>query len=397
MTTQPGTDELEEGLDEILATIEEIVKAASGGSYIFRGENQIFELVSSGLFRQYHPNRTDSSTIELFQAKILEEAQRFTSDRDETDILSQLQHFESGLTNLIDFTTDYLIALFFACDGAPGSDARVVLLRRENASTFEATGPSNRAIAQKSIFVRPATGVVEPDAQVHIPANLKQKLLQYLRTYHGITPETIYNDLHGFIRHWSINEQASNAFMSGLEHRHNGNCLSAIELYTESLFLLPRTPVYFERGCAYLEVDELDKAIADFDKVQWPALDEGNPILSGTACNGRGVARRIQGMTTEAVDDFKSALTFYSMVLEPSDSVDKLAREATSNLIVVLMEVEDYQTALTYARTAFEGGHDPSFRFRKEYGDIDSFELCRGSRVPEALAQMLSGQMSESH
>ena len=334
MTNQPETNELvEEELNEVLATIEEIVKAALGGSFIFRGENQIFEYVSSGLFRQYHPNRTDSSSIEIFQAKILEEAQRFTSEKDKNEILSQLQHFESGLTNLIDFTTDYLIALFFACDGAPGSDARVVLLRKDNASTFEATGPSNRVIAQKSIFVRPATGIVEPDAQVHIPENLKQRILQYLRTYHGITPETIYNDLHGFIRHWSINEQASNAFMSGLEHRHNGNHQSSIELYTESLFLLPRTPVYFERGCAYLEVGELDKAIADFDKVQWPALGDGNPILSGTACNGRGVARRSQGMTTEAVDDFKSALTLYSMIREPSDSVDTLAEEAVSNLV----------------------------------------------------------------
>ena len=286
MTNQPETNELvEEELNEVLATIEEIVKAALGGSFIFRGENQIFEYVSSGLFRQYHPNRTDSSSIEIFQAKILEEAQRFTSEKDKNEILSQLQHFESGLTNLIDFTTDYLIALFFACDGAPGSDARVVLFREKIMQVlFEATGPSNRVIAQKSIFVRPATGIVEPDAQVHIPENLKQRILQYLRTYHGITPETIYNDLHGFIRHWSINEQASNAFMSGLEHRHNGNHQSSIELYTESLFLLPRTPVYFERGCAYLEVGELDKAIADFDKVQWPALGDGNPILSGTAC-----------------------------------------------------------------------------------------------------------------
>ncbi len=393
MSNQPETDELvEEELNEVLATIEEIVKAALGDNYIFRGENQMFDHVSSGLFRQYHPNRTDSSTIELFQAKILEEAQRFTSEKDENEILSQLQHFESGLTNLIDFTTDYLIALFFACDGAPGSDARVVLLRRENANTFRATGPSNRAIAQKSIFVRPATGIVEPDAQVHIPANLKQRLLQYLRTYHGITPETIYNDLHGFIRHWSINEQASKAFMSGLEYRHNGNYLSAIDLYTESLFLLPRPPVYFERGCAYLEVIELDKAIADFDKVQWPALAEGNPILSGAACNGRGVARRSLGMTTEAVDDFKSALTFYSMTLEPSDYVDTLSEEATSNLIVALMEVEDYQSALSYAREALEGGHDPRSCFREEYGDIESFELCRDSQVPEALAQMLSGQ-----
>ena len=104
----------ERELDAVLAKIEEIVKASSEGGFLYRGENEIFEHVSSGLFRRYHPNRTDSSNIEIFQTKILEEARRFTADKDEDDILSQLQHFESGLTNLIDFTTDYLIALFFA-------------------------------------------------------------------------------------------------------------------------------------------------------------------------------------------------------------------------------------------------------------------------------------------
>ena len=34
------------------------------------------------------------------------------------EILTELQHY-GGKTNLIDFTTDYLIALFFACDGSP--------------------------------------------------------------------------------------------------------------------------------------------------------------------------------------------------------------------------------------------------------------------------------------
>ena len=35
-------------------------------------------------------------------------------DSDELEILTELQHY-GGTTNLIDFTTDYLIAIFFAC------------------------------------------------------------------------------------------------------------------------------------------------------------------------------------------------------------------------------------------------------------------------------------------
>ena len=44
-------------------------------------------------------------------------------------IFTQLQHYESQ-TNLIDFTTDFHIALFFACDGQPGENGRVILQKR---------------------------------------------------------------------------------------------------------------------------------------------------------------------------------------------------------------------------------------------------------------------------
>ena len=43
--------------------------------------------------------------------------------------LTELQHY-GGHTNLIDFTTDNHIALFFACDGSPDKDGRIILLER---------------------------------------------------------------------------------------------------------------------------------------------------------------------------------------------------------------------------------------------------------------------------
>ena len=51
--------------------------------------------------------------------------------------------------------------------------------------------PRHRVIAQKSVFVRPPNGFIEPhkDNIVTIPPNLKQGILQYLRKYHGISTE----------------------------------------------------------------------------------------------------------------------------------------------------------------------------------------------------------------
>ena len=50
-------------------------------------------------------------------------------DIDETtdfEILTEIQHY-GGKTNLIDFTTDYFIALFFACDGHHDKKGRIIL------------------------------------------------------------------------------------------------------------------------------------------------------------------------------------------------------------------------------------------------------------------------------
>ena len=88
------------------------------------------------------------------------------------EILSQLQH-NGGETNLIDFTTDFLTALFFACDGEPDGTLVVsycyLKLERKGTAWIEPKIPVHRVIAQKSVFVRPDKGFVEPNDDGHHP------------------------------------------------------------------------------------------------------------------------------------------------------------------------------------------------------------------------------------
>ena len=386
MTDRHGGEQLDEReLNDVLEKIEEIVRSAFNGDFIFRGENSVFETVSSGLLRRLHPWRTDSVEIEVFQSKILEEAKRFTTERDNEKLLSELQHYESGLTNLVDFTTDYLIALFFACDGAASSNGRVILLRRENADTFEPAWPINRVIAQKSVFVRPSTGVVAPDAQVPIPSELKQSILRFLRIYHGITPHTIYNDLHGFIHHWNINQHASRVYFAGVEESLKGNHNKAIQLFDEAQSIMPHYPVLLERGRALLAIGDLEKAFNDLDRAVRQARYFGNNHVCGAANNGRGTVYRKQGRHADAVVDFKSAVEYLSRERDQENELE----EAYSNLVVALMETEQYESALAYVTNARDKGYDSSIRFQEDYGDVDTFESSRESRVPETLAQAL--------
>ncbi len=70
------------------------------------------------------------------------------------EILTEIQHF-GGATNLIDFTDDYLIALFFASVKGDGKDGRVVLHWPETDTLVRPKQTINRVVFQKSVFVRP--------------------------------------------------------------------------------------------------------------------------------------------------------------------------------------------------------------------------------------------------
>ena len=264
-------------LNRVLGKIQEIVKKSADGDYIYRGEPECYPKISSNLYREHPRPEAEDFEIEISQAKILEEVKTYigkTNPIDETDeieILTELQHF-GGKTNLIDFTEDYLIALFFACDGAHEKSGRVILLRRESVD-YEIKKPRrtiNRVESQKSIFVQSPKGFIEPSNQIVIPAKLKDLLLNYLRKYHRISVETVYNDLHGFIRRSAYAE-----FLKGLscqtrvdeantEKEKQDLSEDAIKHYTEALRLKPEYPeAYNNRGNSYRYINEHDLAIQD--------------------------------------------------------------------------------------------------------------------------------------
>ena len=110
-----------QNLDAVLTLITELARKASGSSYVYRGEPALFEDISSSLYRRYKDQDIDDagSAIEAIENEVIAQAKRHEPQLDEMrefEVLAQIQH-NGGKTNLIDFTTDYLVALFFACDG----------------------------------------------------------------------------------------------------------------------------------------------------------------------------------------------------------------------------------------------------------------------------------------
>ena len=292
-------------LDEVLKVVGLLAHRSSGDDYIFRGEPECYEKVSSSLYRHYQNIEAGSFDIEIVQREILNEARKYVRETDDFEILTQLQHY-GGKTNLIDFTTDSFTALFFACDGFPGEDGRVILLNKSGVMSRHITqprNPTNRVIAQKSIFVRPPKGFVEPHDIVGIDQGLKRPLLDYLRTRHGISSETIYNDLHGFIRVQDIHKSAYTKFYEARSFQIKGQYQQAIERYTQALELEPQlAAAYNNRGNTHYHKGDFDIAIQDYDK----AL-EIDP-RSADAYSNRGNACKASGDLALAIQDYNRSL-----------------------------------------------------------------------------------------
>ena len=120
MSTSNHSDSPGSQLDEVLEIIGRLARKSAGGDYIYRGEPECYEKVSSSLYRslyrRYREIIDEDFDIEDGQIWILDEVRNYTTytrETDELEILAQLQHY-GGETNLIDFTTDYLIALFLS-------------------------------------------------------------------------------------------------------------------------------------------------------------------------------------------------------------------------------------------------------------------------------------------
>ena len=376
MSNQTNHEKQPPTIRDIINTIES--KTADGG-YIYRGERKLhkehpyYGKVSSNLWREYGIDH-EHFNIEVIQKELLNAAKKHIGqlpqdyrvdyiasrgvsreDTDETndfEILTDIQHYE-GKTNLIDFTTDYFIALFFACDGSPNEDGRVILQKTDLIKNWikYPQNPRHRVIAQKSVFVRPPRGFIEPqeDDIVIIPANQKQSILQHLRKFHGISTETIYNDLHGFIRKQDIHADVYTHFCRGIAYRNRGNEVTdikekqkeyekAINHYTKAIELKSDFPeAYYNRGNAYSEIGALDLAIGDYNIAL--ALNPNDFEYY----NNRGNVYAKKGDFDKAIKDYDTTIHLNSNYME-----------AYNNRGITYAEKGDFDKAIKDYRKAIE-------------------------------------------
>ena len=303
MNTRSQSDS-QSNLSRILEKIHEIVEKSADGDYIYRGEPEQYKgepyygKVSSNLYREFPDVEAEHFDIAVVEKEILDKAREYVSEAvSDFEILTELQH-RGGTTNLIDFTTDCHIALFFACDGSHDKPGRVILLEKEseNYKIEKASKTINRAESQKSIFVQSDTGFIEPEQYkvICIPSDLKRYMLDYLQKHHDISTRTIYNDLQGFIDNQRIHRSVYTEFYKGVTCGNKEDSArnreekqqwyeKTVAHYTETLKLNPQMfEAYNNRGVAYRKKDKLGEALQDFNRAIELKPDEAG------AYNNRG-------------------------------------------------------------------------------------------------------------
>ena len=314
---EPQTD-----LNRILEIIGRIGNKYENGNYIYRGEPQCYPKVSSTLYRKLEESKIEhpERIVEQVQEAELAEAKNYTYEADQFELLTQLQHF-GGKTNLIDFTTDYYVALFFACDGYPSENGRVILQDKNGAikdwiKEPQNSDPGSRPYVQKSIFVRPPEGFIEPhkDDIVKISKDLKQPLVEYLEKKFGISTEKIYHDIHGFIRSQDLRWGANTEYNLGIIYQNRRDEANnsqekakynqkAIEHFTNAIKLKPDyAETYKNRGVAYDFKGDYDRAIDDYSTMIKLTPNDA------AAYNNRGNTYGNRGDYDLAIDDYTQAI-----------------------------------------------------------------------------------------
>ena len=375
----PTSDTESQDFDAVLAIIHELAHKSDGNAYVYRGEPAIYPKISSGLYRRYQSIDDEGSHIQTIQEEIIAQARAHApqlGDMEDFEILSHLQH-NGGATNLIDFTTDYLVALFFACDGESGSPGRVILLAETGDGYYinKPTSPLHRVIAQKSVFVSPDKGFIAPNDEVVIDSHLKQPVLEYLRRHHGISTETIYNDIYGFIQHQDIHRLAYDELYKGAALADREDYRQAIQHYDEALTLNPRmATVYNHRGDAHYDLHEYDSAISDYERaLKFDPEDYAVYHNLGLAYAERGNHRR-------AVECYDQAWELYP------DEYTRYYRFES------LLHLEQWEEAKQEVRFAALASVNISALLREHYEDISDFEDKAGLKLPDDIKELLGGR-----
>ena len=449
MSAQNEPDFQSEVWPKIRKVIGDIVEKSADGDYIYRGESKCYEKVSSGLYRAYTARtgrgmeiraKDIPGAIQESVEKILSEAKAYLDEPDDSEILTQLQlqrgtvdpyivllpgleailaraqaslgkstdfkilaslqHY--GLkTNLIDFTTNPFVALFFACNSSFDEDGRIIVLKRQSTKDFcikEAPPIIRHAVSQRSIFVEAHKGFIKRGHYevIRIGKCLKLPVQKYLEKSYGISTKGVYGDIHGFIRTSDIYPDPYRKLLDGRDCFKNAvetkkpeeqlqGYKKAIEIFTGILdskrdlpeAYLNRGGAHFQLGEHYMEANEKDKAEREYDK----AITDYKAVITQYPDYADAYAER--GKAYNSMDEFQRALEDFDRAigLDPNQPIFYFERA------IIRLCRQEWDEARADLEAAGNQGVSLKHLFNQEISD---FEKRYDVVLPEAIVEILT-------
>ena len=289
-----------------------------------RGENDI-QQVPPKSFQNYIEQLLDRAKLQGFRV-------RYGKELHDLELLAELQH-HGAATCLIDFTTNALTALWFACEDKADKPGKVVAMMTEDSEKFSeidfkslekpikdfldqgkfwkwvpASLENSRVVAQQSVFVF-GEGKVEEKyyKKVDIDKDSKQEIKTELEKKFGIKEQHFFSDFTGFAlsnaHNKPYNYTVEDYFLLGLIFHQQAAYKKAIVNYSESISLDPyNTASYNNRGNSKSSLGNHQEAIKDYDKAI-----ELDPQNATAHCN-RGIAKADLGNNQEAIKDYDKAI-----------------------------------------------------------------------------------------
>lgn len=349
-------------------------KSNGKGNLIFRGvSDKIWRIKSSAAqrlegknnqfdFIQYHANLIDNARRNHF----IKGEYDYEKIHD-LEVLAEIQHY-GGATCLTDFTTNFLIALWFASiqtkvkEKTDGKIYVIDINSRKNEEilytykiesgqketikhiltkprkyidfkrnndpriwVWEPTMLNNRIIKQDSVFLF-GLSVVDESAilcDIEIDKNDKEEIIKELDVFFNISAETIFHDLAGFS---SIANQANAPINDRLLHKHS--C--------------------YENGKAYFKTENYDMA----EKFFINSIDcygtNTKCDRTDSCCERRDVRELFywKGICNFQLDNSAKALIDFNEAIRVESENDKFLKGAFRKKLALLYDLKMYDEAI---------------------------------------------------
>ncbi len=290
------------------------------------------------------------------------------------ELLADLQH-NGAATCLIDFTTDPMVALWFACQENPEKNGKVIAMRTDNVGDFaeieykSLSNPikeffengklwkwsprrqNNRIVAQNSVFVFGKGEIEERYYEaVEIKKDNKEVIIKELHDKFGINENYLFSDFAGYALANSHNKEyklysADDFLQLGIAFSQREDHEKAVEYYTKALGKdRHHAEAYCQRGNSKYALGDFKGAIGDYDEVlainpedadtyfyrgnaksdlgrYRGAIVDYNKAIAiepqfAHAYNNRGIAKHELGKYHDAIIDYDEALRIDSKLLE---------------------------------------------------------------------------------